>query len=508
MRRLLIFAAAPAALLVFAGVIIAMMGGHTPDPDYAYFFNGLEILNLHPPSYYDHPGTPVEMLAALAILVTWLLRLPVDGASILASATTHPEFYLNFINAVLVTTAAGALLLFGRRCWRATASMPVALTGQFSIFLSFSAMTALNRVTPEPLLVAASYALAAIAAPILLSHAPADRRTARVLGALLGFAIATKYTALPLLAAILFLPGRTLWKQTALFAAGSFIIFTLPTAHHYPQMAMGLFRFATRQGAYGSGAVGVPGNGVLLEHGIELLRQAPEVFIFAAIYWIAFAMGPVRAKRLFGVSALILTLQILMCLKASEARYLTPVVGMIALANAGLVFYAGTRGLRGLAAGLLAAAVASNGLSVSAWARNMQIANDNEQALLRQMTTQGCALVPYYKVQMPAYSLDFGNQFTNNHFGPQLRALYPHVATYDIARKEFSAFGEQIATDQVKARLAHRGCVRLAGWPVEKHGATFGIAPDFLTPVGTVGQGPQKIVVYDYRPFEAISATH
>lgn len=502
MRRLLILAAAPAALLVLAGVTIAMAGGHSADPDYAYFFNGLEILDLHPPSYYDHPGTPVETLSALAILVTWLLRLPFDGMSIFASAMAHPEFYLNAINAVLVTVAAGALLWLGQRTYRATASMTVVLAAQGSIFLSFPAMTALNRVTAEPLLVAASFALAAFAAPILLGNTLADRRAARMLGALLGFAIATKYTALPLLAAILFLPGRVLWKQAALFAAGSFIVFTLPTAHHYPQMAMALFHFATRQGGYGSGAVGVPGIGALLEHGIALLRQAPEVFIFAAVYWGAFALGPVRAKRLFGVSALILTLQILMCLKASEARYLTPVVGVMALANAGLVFYSGTRGLRALVAGLLAAAVVSNGLSVSAWAKDMRIMNENDQALLRQMTAQGCALVPYYLVKLPLYNLDFGNQFTNNHFGPALRTLFPHAVSYDIANKEFSAFGEPVAVTEVKARLAHRGCVRLVGWPAAHYGEVFGIAPQLLMPMARSSHAGYEIVVYDYRPFQ------
>jgi hypothetical protein len=502
MRRLLIFAAAPVLLLAIAAIILAMVGGHSPDPDYAYFFNGLEILDLHPPSYYDHPGTPVEMLAALAILVTWLLRLPVDGASILASAVARPELYLNVINAALVSAAAGALLWFGQRCWRATASRTVALAGQCSIFLSFPALTALNRVTSEPLLVAASFALAAFAAPILLGQAPGDRRAARILGALLGFAIATKYTALPLLAAILFLPGRAQWKQAALFAAGSFILFTLPTAHHYPQMGFALFRFATRQGAYGSGAVGVPGGGALLEHGMALLRQAPEVFVFAAVYWAAFALGPVRAKRLFGVSALILTLQILMCLKASEARYLTPVVGVMALANAGLVFYAGTRQLRALMAALLAAAIASNGLSVSAWARDMRAVDDNDQMLLRQMRAQGCALVPFYMVKLHTYNLDFGNQFTNNHFGAALRSQLPHAVSYDIARKEFSAFGEPVAVNQVKARLAHPGCVRLVGWPVERHGATIGLAPQSLTPVGRSSHAGYEIVVYAYRPLE------
>lgn len=501
MRRILFLAAVPAALLVIGLVTTAMMGGHPADPDYAYFFNGLEILDLHPPSYYDHPGAPTEVLIAFIALAAWLLRLPVDGASILVSAAAHPEFYLNVINAGLVAAAAAMLAWLGERLYRATASMTAALVGQASILIFYPAMIALSRVTSEPLLVSVSIALAGLLVPFVLGQAQVTQRNARMLGLLLGFALATKYTALPLLPAILFL-DRKWWRQAALFAGLGFILFTLPSAHHYPQMARGFFLFATRKGDYGSGAVGVPGVGTLLEHGAALLRQSPETFIAAALYWAIFALGPVRARRLFGVSALIVSLQVLMCLKASEARYLTPLAGIMALANAGLVFYAGTRRLRLAVTGLLAAALASNVLSIAAWARDMKTVNDKDQALLRRMTDQGCALVPFYMVKMPAYNLDFGNQFTNNHFSTALGRLMPHAVSYDISRKEFSVFGDAVAVDQVKARLAHPGCVRLVGWPVERHGATLGLTREWLTPVGRSSHAGYEIVVYDYRPFQ------
>ena len=113
-----------------------------------------------------------------------------------------------------------------------------------------------------------------------------------------------------------------------------------------------------------------------------------------------------------------------------------------------------------------------------------------------------CALVPYYTVKLPLCNLDFGDRFTNKHFGDKMRALLPRTVTYDIARKEFSAFGEPVAINQVKARMAHPGCVRLVGWPVEHHGAAFGIASHLLTPVAGSGRGAEEIVVYDFRPFQ------
>src|SRR5688572_28745365 len=42
------------------------------DPDYPYLFNSLSILHQQAPIISEHPGTPVQMLGALAILARWL----------------------------------------------------------------------------------------------------------------------------------------------------------------------------------------------------------------------------------------------------------------------------------------------------------------------------------------------------------------------------------------------------------------------------------------------------
>ena len=467
-RDLLLLCTVPLILLIVSRLTVQMAGGFVPDPNYAYLFNGLEILDLHPPSYYDHPGTPLEVLAAAVILLTWLVRLPFEFSGLKTSVFARPELYLDIINAVLVVFIAGAAFWFGRRLRVTTGSLAAALAGQASILLCFPALIALNRVMPEPLLLAATFVLVGLLTPFVLGGAKVSAGVAKVVGLMIGFAIATKFTALPLLAAVLFLTDRGLQKKAALYAAGGFILFTLPTAHHYPQMLRWIFNLSTHQGGYGTGAVGVPGIGILLEHGAALLRQTPETFAAAAVYFAVFLLGPIPARRRFGVSALILTIQILMCLKAAEARYLTPVVAIIALANAGLVYHATARAVRAVLAAVLVAGIGGNALAVRAWAQDMRGVNDDDQKLLQQMTAQGCTLIPYYSVQLPVYDLTFGNEFTNNHFGEALRRQFPHAVTYDIAHRQFSAFGAPVAAADVKARLAHAGCVRLVGSPVSR----------------------------------------
>jgi hypothetical protein len=494
--------AVPLVLLILSRIVVQMAGGFVPDPDYGYLFNGLEILDLHPPSYYDHPGAPLEMLAALVILLAWLARLPFEFIGLLTSVFTRAELYLLIINVVLVALIAGAVFWFGRQLRATTGSLAAALVGQASILLCFPALIALNRVTPEPLLLAANFALVALLTPFVLGGSTVSDGVAKIIGLVIGFAIATKFTALPLLAAVLYLPDTARQKKAGLYAAGGFILFTLPTAHHYPQMLHWIFNLSTRQGGYGTGAVGLPGIGLLLEHSASLLRQTPEIFTAAAVYFVTFLLGPVLNRRLFGVSALTMVIQILMCMKASEARYLTPVVAIIALANAGLIHCAASQAARTVLGALLAAGIGGNALAVRDWARDTQAVNEENQRLLQQMADQGCVLIPYYTVRMPLYSVTFGNEFTNNHFGPALRARFPHAVTYDIAHKQFSAFGAPVAATDVKARLGHSGCVRLVGSPVERHAAAFGIAPRLLTLAGRSGHGINEMAVYDYHLFE------
>jgi len=104
-------------LLILLGIVLrAAAGPFESDPDYAYLLNGLGLLTLHSPGHYDHPGTTVQIIAALVTLPAWLFSVPLYGMSGLVSAVlSHPEFFLRVINIVLIVADAAAAFYMG---WR------------------------------------------------------------------------------------------------------------------------------------------------------------------------------------------------------------------------------------------------------------------------------------------------------------------------------------------------------------------------------------------------------
>jgi hypothetical protein len=85
------------------------------DPTYAYLLNGLNILQSIPPAHTDHPGTTVQLLAALVIGIEWRIRHWFGSTlGLVESVLRDPESYLNHINLVLV-------MLLGFFIWLAAA---------------------------------------------------------------------------------------------------------------------------------------------------------------------------------------------------------------------------------------------------------------------------------------------------------------------------------------------------------------------------------------------------
>ena len=226
-------------VLIALGILFRTAGGpFGADPDFPYLLNGLNILTLHAPGHYDHPGTTVQIFAALVILPAWLLSLPVHGTMALkTSVLSQPQYYLHIINLALLAANAGAAYYFGWRV-RAVSSLATAVVGQLSILASFSVMIGLDRVTPEPLLLAATLTTAGYLAPLALHRENFNPTLsyARRLGVLLGFALVTKITALPTLFTICFLqrPQLRVSAIKAMMITG--LVLTLPIAIHYLQM--------------------------------------------------------------------------------------------------------------------------------------------------------------------------------------------------------------------------------------------------------------------------------
>ena len=502
--RLWPLALVPISLLILSRILLHMSGAFPDDPEYAYLLNGLEMLTFYPPSYSAHPGTNLITLTAILNLATWLVTLPFHRLGLVTDILTKSQFYLAVNNAILVMAIAAAAFWFADRVRRATGSIAAALAAQASLLVSFPVMVALNRVSPEPLQLAATLVLAGLLTPLAFGRSENIQWTAAAVGIVIGFCISAKITAVPLVAVLLLLPGWALRKRAAYFVAGGFVFFTLPAAHHYQHMLSWFTGMATHSGAYSGGPAGLPSAATLLSNAFYLFGQAPELFVAIAAYAAMALLGPRPLRRLMAVSALVVAAQILVVLKQPGPRYLVPVIAIFALANAAIVAALLSRGAAWSKAALAALAViglCNTAVSTAAWADRYRGTDIKNRKLLDMVSASGCAQVTYYEAPLILYDLDFGSQYSANRFSQALQRLYPRGFTYDIARNSFMFFGTSISPRELQARIAPATCIYLVGSPLERFGGNFPIPAEQLTLVAPAQfENDRSIAVYRYRP--------
>ncbi len=501
-----LLAVVPILLLILSRVFVRMVGSFPVDPEYAYLLNGLEVLTPYPPSLSAHPGTNLVMLMAVVNFFTWLVTWPFHGVGLVTDVLSRSQFYLGVHHAVLMAAIAAATLWFGMQVRRVSGSMIAALAGQASLLMSYPIMIGLNRVSPEPFLVATTLVLAGILYPIAFEKEENAQRAAAVAGVVVGFSIAAKINALPLVFALLLLPNWYLVRRGIIFTVASFIFFTLPVAHHYPQMFSWFTGMAAHSGSYADGAAGLPGISVLISNAALMFSEAPELFVGAALYIAVALFGAPALRRVMMVSALVVVVEILMVMKQPAARYLIPGAVFCAFANAALVAHLLSRGSgRFLAAlavlGVAALFYAAN--STTAWLRGAHDVNFANQRVLERISGSGCAVIFYYEAPAIVYDLDFGNQFAGSRFRGALQKLHPRGITYDWARHSFVHFGELLSPADVWKRVAPARCIYLAGSPLERFGSpgSVGLPAGLMVPVTRAPfDNGRSLAVYSYQP--------
>jgi len=229
------------------------------DPNYVYLLNGLLLIQGHSPGHYDHPGTPVQMLAGLVILFRWLVtRLtdPNDGG-IVRSVLAEPEIYLATISKTFLALAALANVYLGHRIQRASGRICYGLMAQLGPLLLGEQMINLFNLSAEPGLFIVAILLMAVLADSMFRGQRATARTALAAGALCGVGIAVKVTFLPMLAMLLLLADRRNLVLAAVAAVATFLICVSPVIPVLQESLQFYARIATHTGGYGSGDPGV-----------------------------------------------------------------------------------------------------------------------------------------------------------------------------------------------------------------------------------------------------------
>ena len=246
----------PVPLLLLAAALATLESrgpfwlGTNSDPSYVYALNSLRVAEGHAPTHLDHPGLTVQLLGAAVFRASH--RLSHRTEPIVDDALARPETYLRTTARTFLVLFAGSLFLLGLAVFALTKRWSLAWTTPLGPLLSPSVLFELTDVKPEPILYLIAVLLAAAVGAALAVGDPDRSPFPATFGALVGLAIATKLTALPLLVCPLVL-HRT-WRARlvcGLSAAGAFVLCALPAWPNWRLGARFVWRLSSGTGLYG-----------------------------------------------------------------------------------------------------------------------------------------------------------------------------------------------------------------------------------------------------------------
>lgn len=248
----------PIAWLILAGIIQAAAGPYSLlDPDYFYLLSSLDLAEFKSLGIFHHPGTPVAMLGAAVMTGHQLLG--GFGEGVQADVLKHPEEYLAMLRLWSAILIALGLSVVGAVTLRTTRNPWLAVLLQLSVFIAPLVISeSVGRFKPEPVLLFACLMFVAVIVAAVRSPNPGSRGLAITFGLVCGLGLATKFTfASVALVPVLLARG---WKQKGVVVGWTllaFVLFTLPIANRFDDLAMWVLNNLTHTGLYGSGERGV-----------------------------------------------------------------------------------------------------------------------------------------------------------------------------------------------------------------------------------------------------------
>jgi hypothetical protein len=490
-----LLAAVPLALLGLAFYLPSVRGPYSLsqnfDPEYGYLLSSVSILNLHIPAFTDNPGTTVEEIGAAVGLVKWAAgRVTGGDESISRAILTHPEEYLRAIHFGLAALVAATVWWAGWTMSSLSGSLAAGLVLQLSVFFFTETTIAVARVSPEPLLLATAFAMAAILLPLILqamkgaSLLPAEEiLLAGWAGALWGFGVITKFTFVPVGAVVLVFAARTARIRflTAGVIAG--LLFTLPIWRILYKPAFWLLGMLTHTGYYGEGERGIPGASQMLSNAWALEQMEPGFYALALFYAIVFVFGLARlrsngggmafpARRLLWAGLLSIALQFAATVKQYRAHYMIPAFALMALINGCAVVLLGSRfwtsrqkAFLSLAAAILMAVSLTRGARRAHEWSQLGVVQKQDAAELAKLasTMSDCAVVGYYRSSAPGFGLAWGSEYAAGANAPAINGILPNTIVYNRFQHRFLSAAPELRTNEVQRMVAEGRCVLMQG---------------------------------------------
>ncbi|MCB9023618.1 MAG: hypothetical protein H6542_03560 [Lentimicrobiaceae bacterium] len=262
-------------------------GGY--DPEYAYLFNALNVVEFRQIGHIDHPGTTMQITGGIVLKVAWMFD--PRGENLTNAVMAEPEHYLRILNVATSVIGSFALFLLAFFLYRRTKNIGFAFILQLTPFISgFVLFNGFTRVTQEVMQMIAAFALASVSLIWYFQQGEKHPKKFIILfGVISGFGMASKILFAPLLI-IPFVLLNTLKGKLwyILVSCIAFVVFTLPIVRLYPNMLYWIYKLFIHTGQYGAGSTGV----------IDWSRYPDALFNL-------FKVSPVLAA-IFGVSILVL----------------------------------------------------------------------------------------------------------------------------------------------------------------------------------------------------------
>lgn len=495
LRRALLFLAAPVLSLFLHAFFSEARGPFylavNYDPEYAYLFNGLNLVSGIAPDHVDHPGIPLHLFAAGCIK---LANIGSSSRAAIETVLAHSEAYLKGLNLVLLICCLFVQLFAGMFVWKKSGSMTAALILQATPFLLADDFYEVVRIRPELMILVLALAMSAILYLQVLRENGESAGIICLLGFLAATGLVTKINFLPL--ALLPVFGLRTWKNRAAFAfwmclfAGLWLLLLVP---HYEEFKTWVMILVTQQGHDGTG-----GTGLFGPHYPEYLAQfvvARPIFfsilalsLGAAVHTCGWRWGKAlpQEKRLAGLLiGLILAqfLEYLMAAKFAQGRYLVPAVAFCGLNCAVLVALVRrwqdntTTGVR------LREVSLCLGIFIFCWSglhlRNLhtRMARHRDQhAAMAQALEKYSAdetIVYYYGCSSLYHALWFGNTYSGRRYNRIIENQFPnHPPAYHVEEWPDKTYWISVAPphERLEHRLARGETLLLAGqeWPWPK----------------------------------------
>jgi hypothetical protein len=205
------------------------------DPVYAYLFNALNIAQgSFEIGHTDHPGTPLQMLIALIMRITFLFQ---SNKSLVDDVFTNPEHYVQISSLVFILFNALILFFLGYVVLKKTNNFKTALFLQFTPVVSLVIMYFMPVVACETLLVFGGTAL------VLLSflytyteNSYKNKWYVSWFAVISAFSFAVKISSFPLIILpLIILKG---WKNKFfyfIFTVLMFFVFIIPILYKYTE---------------------------------------------------------------------------------------------------------------------------------------------------------------------------------------------------------------------------------------------------------------------------------